>query len=213
MSKEKIINLSSEEKAQAYEYITTVNEMVAEEESALDAVRLSKQRIPTSNTNTSATITSSSTLPKTSKRPSPDVIDLDDEDMSDEEENSEDQEDSGDDDDDNYIDQQQLSNQESPPSEGRKRRPERYVCQFPLCGKEYKKLFSLRMHHRSHTKTQPYYCKFPVVSKDEEDEDVVEERECGELFRRKSNAFRHIHARHFGIPKKNQINLPASQKV
>lgn len=147
---------------------------------------------------------------------------------SDEDENNEvedqDEEDSGDDDD--NCDAQQHQNTESTSSSSAKL-PRRYVCQFPLCGIEYRRLHSLRMHHRSHTKAQPYYCKFPVVVASKgEDEDANEElgeaeaeeeagveRECGEPFRRKTNAFRHIHARHYGVPKKAQNGWTAAARA
>ena len=92
----------------------------------------------------------------------------------------------------------------------------RYLCQFPRCDKVFSRLYALRMHHRSHTKTQPYYCKFPVVvAKDSDPESnttTADPAECGETFRRRANAARHVLAKHYGVPKAAQPALSKAEK-
>lgn len=261
VQREQLPELSAEERAQAHQFVGVVRERVAEEESALDAVRRAKKRIQIGG-EPSRKITAAATAAfSSSKRPKPKrrANDEDDEDEIEEENEENCQEEEvmeieveeeepiieeeaeqllpvppnseplADDD-----QQPQLS--QSTTCGGGGLSPHRYVCpfprcadlparrydcQFPRCDKVYSRLYALRMHHRSHTKTQPYYCKFPVVIAKDLLEDAQETAttttaadpaECGETFRRRANAARHVLAKHYGVPKAAQPALSKAEK-
>ncbi|KAH9397451.1 hypothetical protein TYRP_003768 [Tyrophagus putrescentiae] len=264
--REQLPELSAEERAQAHQFVGVVRERVAEEESALDAVRRAKKRIQIGG-EPSRKITAAAF--SSSKRPKPkrganneddDEDEIEEEEGENEENNQEEEvmeieveeeepiieeaeqllpvppnsEPLADDDQQPQPQQQQPQLSQSTCGGGGLS-PHRYVCpfprcadlparrydcQFPRCDKVYSRLYALRMHHRSHTKTQPYYCKFPVVIAKDLLEDAQETAtttaadpaECGETFRRRANAARHVLAKHYGVPKAAQPALSKAEK-